>query len=103
MKTNRSVPPATVVPVLCYPDVRAAVAWLSAAFGFAERTRIGEHHRAQMSIGADGAVIVAERSGKKPAQDNGLTHLIRVRVEDVGAQFERARAHGVAALASWLR
>lgn len=37
MKHNRSVPPATVVPVLSYPDVRAAVAWLSAAFGFAER------------------------------------------------------------------
>jgi len=27
MKVNRSVPPATVVPVLTYPDVRAAVAW----------------------------------------------------------------------------
>ena len=42
MKHNRSVPPATVVPVLSYPDVRAAVAWLSAAFGFVERTRIGD-------------------------------------------------------------
>jgi uncharacterized glyoxalase superfamily protein PhnB len=98
MKPNRSVPPATVVPVLSYPDVRAAVAWLSAAFGFAERTRIGESHRAQMSIGADGAVIVAERRGEKPAQDDGVTHLIRVRVEDVSAQFERARAHGARVL-----
>ncbi len=98
MKHNRSVPPATVVPVLSYPDVRAAVAWLSAAFGFVERTRIGESHRAQMSIGADGAVIVAERRGEKPAQDDGMTHLIRVRVEDVSAQFERARAHGARVL-----
>ena len=98
MKPNRSVPPATVVPVLSYPDVRAAVAWLGAAFGFVERTRIGESHRAQMSIGADGAVIVAERRGEKPAQDDGVTHLIRVRVEDVGAQFERARAHGARVL-----
>jgi uncharacterized glyoxalase superfamily protein PhnB len=49
MKHNRSVPPATVVPVLSYPDVRAAVAWLSAAFGFAERTRIGDSHRASAS------------------------------------------------------
>ena len=71
MKHNRSVPPATVVPVLSYPDVRAAVAWLSAAFGFAERTRIGESHRAQMSIGADGAVIVAEHRGGKPGQAMG--------------------------------
>ena len=98
MKATRSVPPATVVPVLSYPDVRAAVAWLSAAFGFAERTRIGESHRAQMSIGAVGAVIVAERRGEKPAQDDGVTHLIRVRVEDVSAQFERARAHGARVL-----
>jgi uncharacterized glyoxalase superfamily protein PhnB len=98
MKPNRSVPPATVVPVLSYPDVRAAVAWLSAAFGFVERTRIGESHRAQMSIGADGAVIVAERRGAEPAQDDGVTHLIRVRVEDVSARFERARAHGARVL-----
>ncbi len=94
MKSNRSVPPATVVPILFYPDVRAAVAWLSAAFGFVERTRIGEGHRAQMSIGADGAVIVAERRGDGPAHDNGGTHLIRVRVENLTVQFERARAHG---------
>lgn len=98
MKPNRSAPPATVVPVLSYPDVRAAVAWLSAAFGFVERTRIGESHRAQLSIGADGAMIVAERRGEKEAQDDGMTHLIRVRVEDVSAQFERARAHGARVL-----
>jgi uncharacterized glyoxalase superfamily protein PhnB len=98
MKPNRSVPPATVVPVLSYPDVRAAVAWLSAAFGFVERTRIGESHRAQMSIGADGALIVAERHGGKPAQHDGATHLVRVRVEDVSGQFERARAHGARVL-----
>jgi uncharacterized glyoxalase superfamily protein PhnB len=98
MKPNRSVPPPTVVPVLSYPDVRAAVAWLSAAFGFVERTRIGESHRAQMSIGADGAMIVAESRGEQPAQDAGVTQLIRVRVEDVNAQFERARAHGARVL-----
>lgn len=93
MKPNRSVPPASVVPVLSYPDVRAAVAWLSAAFGIVERTRIGEYHRAQMSIGADGAMIVAELRGDQPP-DASMTHLVRVRVEDVSAQFERACAHG---------
>jgi uncharacterized glyoxalase superfamily protein PhnB len=98
MKHNRSTPPATVVPVLSYPDVRAAVAWLSAAFGFVERTRIGESHRAQMSIGADGAMIVAELRGEPPARGEGITHLIRVRVEDVRTQFERARAHGARVL-----
>jgi hypothetical protein len=57
MKPNRSIPAATVIPVLIYPDVREAVAWLSAAFGFIERVRIGENHRAQLRFG-DGAVIV---------------------------------------------
>jgi uncharacterized glyoxalase superfamily protein PhnB len=98
MKRNRSVPPPTVVPVLSYPDVRAAVAWLSAAFGFAERTRIGESHRAQMSVGADGAVIVAEHRDAKPAHRDQAAHLIRVRVEDVSAHFERARARGARVL-----
>jgi uncharacterized glyoxalase superfamily protein PhnB len=98
MKHNRSTPPATVVPVLSYPDVRAAVAWLSTAFGFVERTRIGESHRAQMSIGADGAVIVAEARDRMPAPHGGVTHLVRVRVEDVGTQFELACAHGARVL-----
>lgn len=38
-------PSATVIPVLSYPDVRAAVVWLAAAFGFVERVRIGEGRR----------------------------------------------------------
>ena len=59
MKANRSIPDATVIPVLIYPDVRQAVEWLEAAFGFAERVRIGEDHRSQLSFG-DGAVIVGD-------------------------------------------
>jgi uncharacterized glyoxalase superfamily protein PhnB len=56
VRRNRSVPPPTVIPVLVYPDVREAVSWLSQVFGFVERTRVGENHRAQLSIGADGAM-----------------------------------------------
>ena len=99
MKQNRSIPPVTVIPVLVYPDVRAAVDWLTAAFGFAERVRIGESHRAQLSIGADGAVIVADVASQRQApQPNIVTHEIKVRVEDVDAQFERARAAGARVL-----
>ncbi len=99
MKHNRSVPPVTVIPVLVYPDVRAAVDWLATAFGFAERTRIGESHRAQMSIGADGAMIVADVAGERhPPQSGIVTHEIKVRVTDVAAQFERARAAGATVL-----
>lgn len=95
MLSNRSLPTATVIPVLVYPDVRAAVAWLTEVFGFAERVRIGEAHRSQMRIGADGAVIVADVSRDRRAPQPGVeTHLIKVRVEDVDAQIERARSHG---------
>jgi len=95
VKENRSIPPATVIPVLAYPDVRAAVTWLSAAFGFVERTRVGESHRAQLSIGADGAMIAADAHGEQqPPQDGVVTHVIKVRVEDVTAQYERAIANG---------
>jgi uncharacterized glyoxalase superfamily protein PhnB len=98
MKVNRSIPPSTVVPILSYPEVRAAVAWLCAAFGFVERTRIGESHRAQLSIGADGAMIVAERPTEASAAGDRAPYLVRVRVEDVEAQFERARMHGARVL-----
>lgn len=95
MKHNRSIPPATVVPVLVYPDVRAAVAWLTDVFGFTERVRIGEGHRAQMSIGGDGALIVADTHGEQQPPAAGIvTHVMKVRVEDVDAQFERARSRG---------
>jgi uncharacterized glyoxalase superfamily protein PhnB len=94
MKSNRSIPASTVVPVLIYPDVRAAVAWLSAAFGFAERVRIGENHRAQLRVG-DGAVIVGDvRDDRRPPRSGESTHSVMVRIQDAHAHCERARAHG---------
>jgi uncharacterized glyoxalase superfamily protein PhnB len=99
MRNNRSVPPATVVPVLVYPDVRAAVAFLTAAFGFVERTRIGECHRAQLAVGDDGAVIIADAGAERhPPQPGGVTHVVRVRVADVYAAFAHARDHGAIVL-----
>jgi uncharacterized glyoxalase superfamily protein PhnB len=92
MLSNRSIPPVSVVPMLAYPDVRAAVEWLTDVFGFAERTRIGESHRSQMSIGSDGAVIVGEAAGDKIAPTPGTsTQITRVRVEDANAFYERVR------------
>jgi uncharacterized glyoxalase superfamily protein PhnB len=94
IKTNRSVPQATVIPVLIYPDVREAVAWLTEAFGFAERVRIGENHRSQLRFG-DGAVIVGDvRGDRHPPSAGEVTHSVMVRVEDARAHCEQARAHG---------
>ncbi len=95
MLTNRSAPPVTVTPVLVYPDVRAAVAWLEAAFGFEERVRIGDGHRAQLRVGPDGAVVVADVGGDRAAPSAGSpAHLVKVRVADVDAAFARARDAG---------
>src|SRR5580692_11995527 len=94
MKRNRSVPAATVIPVLVYPDVREAVDWLCAAFSFVERLRIGEDHRSQLRVG-DGAVIVADvRGDRRPPRPGEVTQSVMVRVEDARAHCERARAHG---------
>jgi uncharacterized glyoxalase superfamily protein PhnB len=92
---NRSIPDAPVVPVLTYPDVRRAVAWLGTAFGFTERVRIGEGHRAQLRAGG-GAVIVADEGGERraPGPATGVTHAVMVRVEDARAHCERARGAG---------
>jgi uncharacterized glyoxalase superfamily protein PhnB len=95
MLTNRSAPPATVTPVLIYPDVRAAVAWLEAALGFEERVRIGDSHRAQLRVGSDGAVVVADVGGDRVAPNEGVvTQLVKVRVPDVDEAFARARQSG---------
>ena len=94
MKANRSIPSATVIPVLIYPDVREAVRWLSAAFGFAERLQIGENHRSQMTFG-EGAVIAADvRREQRPPRPGEVTHSLLVRVDDARAHCEQARAHG---------
>lgn len=99
MIDNRSLPKSTVIPVLVYPDVRAAVEWLREAFGFVERVRIGDDHRAQLRVGGDGSLIVADSHGdQRPPQAGHVTHLLKVRVADVDAAFERARMVGAVVL-----
>jgi uncharacterized glyoxalase superfamily protein PhnB len=94
MKPNRSIPSPVVIPVLIYPDVREAVRWLNAAFGFEERLRIGEAHRSQLKVG-DGAVIVADvRHDQRPPREGEVTHSVLVRVGDARAHCERARRNG---------
>jgi hypothetical protein len=86
LRKNRSVPDATVIPVLIYPDVRAAVAWLTDVFGFVERVRIGDNHRSQLRFG-DGAVIVADVRGDRRPPTPGRGHPFRH-----GARGGRPRA-----------
>lgn len=98
MQRNRSVPPAQVIPVLVYPDVREAVAWLEAALGASERVRIGDGHRAQLWLNGE-AVIVAEPGNTRVPPGGGVTtHMVMLRVDDTRAVCERAREHGARVL-----
>jgi uncharacterized glyoxalase superfamily protein PhnB len=98
VRQNRSIPEATVIPVLIYPDVRAAVAWLTEAFGFEERLQIGEDHRSQMRAG-DGAVIIGDvRGDRQPPRPGESTHSVMVRVADARAHCEQALTAGATIL-----
>jgi len=59
MLSNRSMPPAIVIPELAYPKIGEAITWLCDAFGFNLRIRIGDH-RAQLNVGDGGAVVLIE-------------------------------------------
>jgi uncharacterized glyoxalase superfamily protein PhnB len=92
MLANRSIPRATVIPVLAYPDVNQAAAWLCTAFGFSVRLRIGSH-RIQLNVG-EGAVIVREMragEGNAPYRDGCC---VLIRVVDADAHCKQARDHG---------
>jgi uncharacterized glyoxalase superfamily protein PhnB len=97
LASNRSIPQATVIPVLVYQDVRAAVAWLERTFGFAERVQIGEDHRSQLVVGDDGgAVIVGDVHGQRcPPRAGEVTHSVIVRVGDVDEHYRLAREQDV--------
>lgn len=92
MLSNRSIPRATVIPVLAYPDVNQAAAWLCNAFGFRLRLRIG-NHRVQLNVG-DGAVTVRELRENEKNATFGVGCSVTIRVEDADAHCQRARNHG---------
>jgi hypothetical protein len=76
MKPNRSIPASTIVPILIYPEVREAVAWLG------------------------GAVIVGDvRADRRAPRPGEITHSVLVRVDNAHAHCERAREHGARIIA----
>jgi uncharacterized glyoxalase superfamily protein PhnB len=97
VKTNRSAPAATVVPILIYSDVGQAIGWLSDAFGFSERLRAergGVVGHAQLVVG-DGAIMLGRAGGEyRPPVSGEVHHSVHVTVGDVDAHFERAKSRG---------
>jgi uncharacterized glyoxalase superfamily protein PhnB len=89
------MPPGTLIPELAYPDLPAAVDWLTRVFGFRERLRIASH-RAQMLID-DSTSLVVVQSGGAPAEIT--SHSLMVAVPDVDAHFARVQQAGARILA----
>jgi uncharacterized glyoxalase superfamily protein PhnB len=87
MMRNRSIPECTVIPEVAYPNIGEAVQWLTDAFGFRLRIRMGDH-RAQMNVG-DGAVVLVTREGLEAARQVTL-----VRVEELDHHYARASIKG---------
>ncbi len=97
MMPNRSMPACTVIPVLTYPDVGAAIAWLTRTFGFTERWRAGDH-RAQLAVG-DGAVVVTGdpdsggANGRESGRHRAVGHVM-IRVADVDGHHKHVQQQG---------
>jgi len=91
----------TFFPMLAYADAPAAIEFLCRAFGFEERFRMdmpdGSVGHAELGIGDQVVMLASEWQAGGVVSPLGLTAVhaqIRVRVDDVDAHFERARAGG---------
>ena len=95
--SNRSAPAATIVPILVYEDVEAAIAWLCDTLGFSERLRAAHNgvvNHAQLTF-REGAVMIGRRGGPfRPPQGNHVSHVVHVGVADVDAHFAHAQKRG---------
>lgn len=94
---NRSAPAASVVPILVYADVAAAVTWLAQAFGFRERLRVdrnGVVGHAQLVV-ADGALMLGRQGAEyRPPRPGEVVQYVHVTVANVDEHFERAKRAG---------
>ena len=102
MLTNRSAPKATVVPILVYEDVAAALDFLTLAFGFKERLRAeygGSISHAQMDVG-ECSIMIGKQGGpfRAPQDSRTVSQYATVHVDDVDAHFRTAKAAGATIL-----
>src|SRR5262245_21024049 len=91
----------TIFPILRYNDARTAIRWLCATFGFKELFSVPESgpivRHAQLALGTNIIMLGSVRADEGLASPQALgvsTQALSVRVDDVDAHFERARAAG---------
>jgi uncharacterized glyoxalase superfamily protein PhnB len=99
-------PRPQVMPILCYRDLGAAVAWLRSALGFEVEMQFeapeGGLRLAEMRFG-DSVVMLSPESEagqlSPPSLGGRSTQMLHVRLADgLDAHFERARAAGASIL-----
>ena len=103
MPTNRSMPGATVIPVLVYARVPDAIEWLCDVFGFRERERVDDYW-AYLAIGEGAVIVRGRRVGSafrtsdpvmlRPPRRGEVSHTVIVRLEDVDSHCQRTRECG---------
>ena len=83
---------------LVYDDVGAAVEWLTAAFGFRERSQYrhvdcGRITRTQMDV-VDSVITLGEPSVHAGSPRQGVSSMLYVYVDDLDAVYRRAQPAG---------
>jgi uncharacterized glyoxalase superfamily protein PhnB len=94
---NRSVPADVLLPHLVYRDVPAALAWLSAVFGFTEHYRYGSPDRLAAQIYLGNACVMLGSGGADAtggSQPGRRIEAVTIFIDDVEAHFERAKRAG---------
>lgn len=81
------MPASVLIPVIAYPDVRAAAHWICAAFGFVDQLKI-EDHRVQLE--REGAAMVV-RNDETAFEEGGRCKMM-LRVDDVDQAAATAAA-----------
>jgi len=99
LRSNRSIPDASLIPVRSYPDLDAAVAWLCDALGCRERLRI-PGHRVQLTVGNGAVVAVAWDPALAPSNGGRPPATLMLRVSDIDAVYVRALSLGATALSA---
>lgn len=89
---NRSIPPATLIPVRSYPNLAVATHFLCDVLGARERLRI-PGHRIQFTLG-NGAMVAAEWTPEAEPAGGRPPATLMVRVADIEATWARALAAG---------
>lgn len=96
---NRSVPPDTLLPHVCYRNVEDALVWLNKAFGFVEHYRYcepgGRVSGTQVHLGNAWIMLrTVDSRGATPENLGYGTQSLTVFIDDVEAHYQRAKSAG---------